>query len=185
MPPDVHSVMVENGNESATIVHVSWNGATEVESWILYKSNRNGGSAEMIASSPRRGFETPLTYRGHAQYVFAEAIDREGTSLGTSLVATTITTPDELHPAVVQQIQWLQDHPETVISSNAALGSVAWEPEGPSVFSNPYTAFLSGVLFCLTIGLLLWASARIWFESSYCCMPDRPSYEALPTSDHE
>ncbi|KAK3047787.1 hypothetical protein LTR09_010762 [Extremus antarcticus] len=41
-PPDVHSATIESKKDKVnTVVHVSWNGATEVHTWNLYKTNPN------------------------------------------------------------------------------------------------------------------------------------------------
>ena len=76
--------MLDVENIPTTVVYVSWNGATEVLSWRLYKSNSNGKRTEIVASARRLGFETILSYPSYASNVIAEALDANGSTLGTS-----------------------------------------------------------------------------------------------------
>lgn len=73
--------------------YVSWNGATEVKSWTVRASSSRtkkstGGS--VLAHSQRTGFETTLVFSSSQltklRYVWAEALDKDGTVLRTSAV---------------------------------------------------------------------------------------------------
>ena len=67
----------------AGLVHASWNGATEVESWQLLQ----GASASDLQKGPlvpRSGFETVLTPAPQARTAAVVALDRNGAPLGTS-----------------------------------------------------------------------------------------------------
>ena len=111
--PDVVSSAVEiDGGWIVTTAYVSWNGATEVASWNLYKTTKDGKFTELVASALRDGFETALIYQGYASYVMLEAIDREGNSLdmGKSYVVKTHEPHDLLAPDVVAEAQWLGAH---------------------------------------------------------------------------
>ncbi|KAI0016570.1 ASST-domain-containing protein [Xylariomycetidae sp. FL0641] len=72
--------------EDAT-VYVSWNGATEVASWVVY--NRND---ESVATAARDGFETAIDIPGVSGDVYVEALDASGKVLGTSATATATAT---------------------------------------------------------------------------------------------
>lgn len=98
-PPRVHAAaFTEKGTlftTKKTIAYVSWNGATEVASWKLYLADQNGKvpNKAPLKTVPRNGFETPIIYKGHPQYVVAEALDKHGNVLdhGTSESFETIT----------------------------------------------------------------------------------------------
>lgn len=109
-PPDVHSATLLVDGNMKTVVHVSWNGATEVARWNLYKSTAGGGSMELVSTTLRQGFESTLVYRGYAAFVLVEGVDGSGKRLGISKVVKTVLPPSNLHPAVVKEAQWLQEH---------------------------------------------------------------------------
>ena len=81
-----------------TFAYVSWNGATEVKSWTIRAgptADTNQGGV-ILARSPRTGFETTLEYRaalaGDYRFVWAEALDKDGTVLRRS-PAVDLTMP--------------------------------------------------------------------------------------------
>lgn len=149
-PPDVHSAAVHGrkGNQIVTIVHVSWNGATEVAKWNMYHTTADGEKMTLVGSTARQGFESALTYDGYASFVVAEALDRNNQTLGKSLVVKTIPPVNLLNPAVIEEIGWLQHFRGN--SSTLFL-------ESGSVFSNPIFAFFAGVICCAVAGLTAWA----------------------------
>jgi len=63
---------------------VSWNGATEVRKWRLVVDGTAG------AAAAKRGFETAIAVPSSAKRIAVQALDANGTTLGTS---KTITTP--------------------------------------------------------------------------------------------
>jgi hypothetical protein len=67
----------------AGMLHASWNGATEVVSWQLLQG---AGGAELRSGPtvPRTGFETVLTPAPQTHRAAVVALDRSGSSLGTS-----------------------------------------------------------------------------------------------------
>lgn len=110
LPPDVHSIAESSGdNATTTLVHVSWNGCTDIASWNMYRTDAEGSHEELIASQARRGFETALSYRGHASFVVLEALDLHGEPLGRSNVQTTILPENVSTSAVNDETQWPQD----------------------------------------------------------------------------
>ena len=145
-PPDVYSIATNGHHGStSTAVYVSWNGATEVATWNLYKSTPDGEASDLVATTPRRGFETTLVYDGFADYVVAEAVAHNGTALGKSLVFKTVAPASETPSAdMIKEEQWLQNR----IKSSAA-----------SIVSNPLFAFVGGFIACVLAVLL---GAGIW-----------------------
>ena len=61
-PSDNPAVAVEQGPDDKVTLYVSWNGATEVESWqVLAGSTPN--QLKPVGAAPRHGFETTVTVR--------------------------------------------------------------------------------------------------------------------------
>ena len=65
-PPDVWSHAMRSGSPPRfkTEVYVSWNGATEVEKWNVYRSNSEGNTSTFVKSVPKAGFETSVKLDG-------------------------------------------------------------------------------------------------------------------------
>lgn len=82
----------------STLVHISWNGATEVASWNVYRTDASGKmtSQSPDANTPRTGFETKMRLPDHASYIVVEALDQSGNVLehGTSAVIRTVSESD-------------------------------------------------------------------------------------------
>ena len=94
-PPDIYSNASSSGNKTTTSVYVSWNGATEVASWTLYKTDISREGMVKLKSVPRTGFETSIHYDGFAKYVFVQARDHNGKTLRNSAVIEPLLS-DEL-----------------------------------------------------------------------------------------
>lgn len=80
-PPDV---LVDGDS-----VYVSWNGATEVDRWVVQHSSRPHALDEFepLVSFPRTGFETRLALDAlGGGYLRVVAVDKEGIELGYSRV---------------------------------------------------------------------------------------------------
>ena len=75
---------------SKLVVYVSWNGATEVKSWIVFGSTTRGGEYSSLGIYPKIGYETmvQLNQTGFLSYVYAEALDASG-----NLLNSTVTVP--------------------------------------------------------------------------------------------
>lgn len=71
-------------NSSLTVYFVSWNGATEVSSWRFWRDHALGDGKAFIGEAPRTGFETSFSSQGYESSVYAEAISRDGSSLGST-----------------------------------------------------------------------------------------------------
>ena len=156
-PPDVYSKVMgsDEDNTTATLVHVSWNGATEVASWNLYKADDHGdiNAAELVTTLPRSGFETALTYSGVATYVIVEGVDREGTILGRSHTVKSDISADLSPMTVAQEAQWLYE-----MRYRRTGGSSAGWLSG-SFTNKPGLVFWLGVLFGM---LVLMGSKAVW-----------------------
>jgi hypothetical protein len=82
-PSDNPAVAVEQGPNDKVTLYVSWNGATEVESWqVLAGSTRN--QLKPVGSAPRRGFEPTVAVRTAEPYVAVRVKSASGRMLGTT-----------------------------------------------------------------------------------------------------
>ena len=82
-PTDDPAVTVEQGPDGDLALYVSWNGATEVESWeVLAGSHQD--RLKPLGTVPRDGFETALLARTTEPYVAVRAKESSGRVLGTS-----------------------------------------------------------------------------------------------------
>ena len=76
--PDIHFDNDENN------AYFSWNGATDVEQWVLYTANSTNGTWVQAAAVNRTGFETTFNLNDVSldTYVRAKAVNADGDSLG-------------------------------------------------------------------------------------------------------
>ncbi len=81
-PPAVLAGLNNTGEE--TIVHASWNGATEVASWRVLASGPSGGALTARATIPDDGFESSTTLPRKYARVAVQALDSAGLPIGTS-----------------------------------------------------------------------------------------------------
>jgi hypothetical protein len=82
--PDTRpAIAVAPGGVYHATVYASWNGATEVASWRVL-AGPSADELEPVGSAPRHGFETTLEPKTQAAYYAVQALDANGTVLGTS-----------------------------------------------------------------------------------------------------
>ncbi|KAL9090097.1 MAG: hypothetical protein Q9159_002162 [Coniocarpon cinnabarinum] len=87
-PPDVFAYAQNCTGE--LYAYASWNGATEVRSWRFHSSqSQDTTSSSQATEQGRTGFETMANLGAYAPYVYAEALNENGTVIGTSTVETT------------------------------------------------------------------------------------------------
>jgi hypothetical protein len=82
-PQEAPSVVAESGLKDEVTIYVSWNGATEVDTWQVL-AGPDPDELEPAGSAPRKGFETAITLRTDEPYLAVEARDGAGKTLGTS-----------------------------------------------------------------------------------------------------
>jgi hypothetical protein len=80
-PPVVLATLNDTGEE--TIVHASWNGATDVASWRVL-AGQKASALKAQADIPASGFESSTTLPVKYALVAAQALDAGGRVLGTS-----------------------------------------------------------------------------------------------------
>lgn len=148
-PPDVHAEAIGFANGTATtLVWVSWNGATEVASWDMYRTTKNGEKMELLASAERLGFETALAHGSFASHIVVKARDRNGLVLDQTNVFKTIVNTNVTKEAIAEGNQWLYDN------SPGIIGRLQ------SIIGNPIAAFFVGFICSAVIILVGWQARR-------------------------
>ena len=87
-PPAVLASL--NNTAEETIVHASWNGATDVARWRVL-AGKQPGSMRVRATIPVNGFESATTLPVKYAYAQAQALDGSGRVIGTSKAARVIS----------------------------------------------------------------------------------------------
>jgi hypothetical protein len=87
-PPAVLASLNDTSEE--TIVHASWNGATEVSAWRVL-AGKQAGALSVQATVPASGFESSTTLPAKYAYAAVQPLDAEGHTLGSSRTVKVIT----------------------------------------------------------------------------------------------
>jgi len=82
-PQDEPALVAEQGPEGEKSLYVSWNGATEVDTWQVLAGS-GPDDLKSAGSVPRKGFETTITLQTDEPYGTVRAKDSTGQVLGTS-----------------------------------------------------------------------------------------------------
>jgi hypothetical protein len=82
-PADAPAIVVERRPDAKVALYVSWNGATDVESWEVLAGARSD-SLQSLGSIPRDGFETGILAQTQGPYLAVRARGRSGRVLGAS-----------------------------------------------------------------------------------------------------
>lgn len=86
-PPDlIASVYGTTDEDITTLIHVSWNGATDVAGWKFYARAYDRGTPVYIGHANKTDFETMYIVDGYMDWITAEAIDKKGKVMRTSRV---------------------------------------------------------------------------------------------------
>ncbi|KAK3709516.1 hypothetical protein LTR37_010889 [Vermiconidia calcicola] len=146
-PPDVvgDTVVVEQEGggrtETKTEVWVSWNGATEVHSWRLFKTTARGKPRVLVDAVEKDGFENKLGYDGYAQYIIAEALAQNDTVLGQSKILK-IASGNATEAAVNTEVEW------------QAYVKAPW-------YESPFLLAGMGLFIgCAALGVVFWIMSR-------------------------
>lgn len=84
--------------ELMSVLHVSWNGATEVASYSFYANGPADNSSVLLGSVAKSGFETTFSIDCFVDWVSVEAMDVEGNILAVSDVVRTIVPANLVEP---------------------------------------------------------------------------------------
>ncbi|KAJ5799997.1 uncharacterized protein N7518_002065 [Penicillium psychrosexuale] len=126
-PPDlVASVYGTHDEDMTTIIHVSWNGATDVVQWKFYAQAYDRGQPVLIGTINKTDFETMFIADGYMDFVSAEAIDAEGNVMHTSEIMRT-QSPSDWKAAgwVGSDSGPTYDDPSIIVAANAHTDSTS------------------------------------------------------------
>lgn len=135
------TVSTTSRGELTTVIHTSWNGATEVRAWRFWAFDHDRQGDIILGSARKTGFETAFVCHGFYTAVLVEGLDSEGRSLGNSTYQPTETP-----------LGW--DRGDVVGSSNGRLHPA------PSLDRSPRLlvalSFAAGVVSVLVYRALFW-----------------------------
>lgn len=83
-------------DQAALTYYVSWNGATEVDSWVFY-SGHDEAEMEKLATVKKLGFETAWTTSTIRPFSYVEGVDKDGEVLGRSNVTSTVIAKEWIY----------------------------------------------------------------------------------------
>jgi hypothetical protein len=178
-PPDVRASTIAKDDAYYTIVHMSWNGATEVKEWHVYHvSGADGQNRTLAATTPRFGFETVVWTEGQASHVLAEAIGTDGHKLGESYVFPTIPTKAILNSGDFNRAGSKSS------DSNSTNPHLAASLD--NAIHNPLVTFFCGILLILCT-ISVFHGIRFWMngESIAAAHRRRMSYDPLYEEDKQ
>lgn len=181
-PVAVSQAYATPNNATVTTVHISWNGATEITSWNLYRTVANGQIDVLVATTEKYGFETVISYGGFASYVIAEALDKHGDVLGRTSIVKTFAHENVTQEAKVEEKQWLEEMQTT-------KSDMYYKAKG--ILGNPFAAFLVGVFASGIVLLLGWKMrdrgilGRYLKGRRYDPLPNERSEAELPLRSHK
>jgi hypothetical protein len=127
-PPSV-AVNVPGNTTSDATVWVSWNGATEVDKWVVLASDKVDeldNVENIIAESPRAGFETEIKLDDfhHRRFLTVAALDMNGDLLKTTAIIDMATGKQYRENSGITQL------------SHEPLSSEPQQPPPPVDYSN-------------------------------------------------
>lgn len=164
-PPTAVSRAHDDGAKGpVTEVYVSWNGATEVTRWNLYKTSADGETTRLLAdAAAKTGFETALRYNGYAAFIVVDALDKHGTRIGNTSVISTVADGSVSAAAVADEEQWLRDY------AVARLGS-----------GGLFFAFCAGAVCGVLVLFVLRSARQLGAGRVWPSFRLGPKYTALP-----
>ncbi|KAK5168776.1 uncharacterized protein LTR77_006085 [Saxophila tyrrhenica] len=167
-PPDVRGAVVAKDDSFYTIVHMSWNGATDIKEWRVYHTNEDGKNRTLAATVAKFGFETVVWTEGPASHVLAAAISKDGHILGESYIFPTIPVAKELGAAptdvpTAEDRSWME-----------------------ATARDPFVPFLAGIALPVLAMLAVYASRAFTRSRRRILKPWwKTVYAPLSTSDKQ
>jgi hypothetical protein len=86
LPDLVASVYGTSDEDITTLIHVSWNGATDVAGWKFFAQAYDRADPVFIGQANKTDFETMYIVDGYMDWITAEAIDKDGNVMSASRV---------------------------------------------------------------------------------------------------
>ncbi|PYI17453.1 hypothetical protein BO99DRAFT_364226 [Aspergillus violaceofuscus CBS 115571] len=115
--------------ELTTVVHVSWNGATEVAVWNFYSQADETAVPYLIGNVTKHDFESVFVTPGYWDFVSAEALDRHGDSLGWSrIVRANIEGALKYASEDGEQLLLVPDDPASLVAVEPAVEEIVVDP---------------------------------------------------------
>ncbi|OCL08991.1 hypothetical protein AOQ84DRAFT_30295 [Glonium stellatum] len=126
------------------VAYVSWNGATEVETWRFYGSLTNTGPFSVIGKVKKAGFETIFTSAVYYDFIFVEAVGSNGESWSNSSIIP-VDTLDANGNEIMPSLSPVSNNTSTTSSTIANVTSVPFANSTSLVASSttPLTTYLS------------------------------------------
>jgi hypothetical protein len=84
LPDLVASVYGTSDEDITTLIHVSWNGATDVVGWKFFAQAYDRADPVFIGYANKTDFETMYIVDGYMDWITAEAIDKDGNVMSAS-----------------------------------------------------------------------------------------------------
>lgn len=133
-PPDLlASVYGTDKDDLTTVLHVSWNGATDIARWNFYSQVDASGVPVPVGTANKTDFETMYIADGYLDWITAEAVDAEGNTIGKSKPQR-VTVPSNWKAVGFQEADMpTPDDPSILYSSkhNGTTGQEVSEAEDP------------------------------------------------------
>ncbi|KAI0175203.1 ASST-domain-containing protein [Pestalotiopsis sp. NC0098] len=159
--PPAANVKTRKGDR---VAYLSWNGATEVKSWVVYASKEEDqltGDDNVVARLPRGGFETELALAGlNVSYLRAEALDRQSRVLASTAIVDAKSGKVVNSDAAVVNV--IHDDEEDDAEDDVEDGEEAWTSLDYAADQDWQTAMVIFVVFgmglsacCLSYALVL------------------------------
>ncbi|KAL2820430.1 ASST-domain-containing protein [Aspergillus granulosus] len=176
-----------NSTSSTLVVYVSWNGATEVASWVVRGRRDTEEDHDIVlATSPRTGFETKLTISSlgggylHYRYLYAEAMDARGNVLRSSEIVdmdSTTSIPEGVSYSSVAYSELGLESSSSLLNKNKTKPATQARDRG---LSSTALALLSAGLGVLALTLMIVSGVVV-------CIRRRRSieYNSLEASDFD
>ncbi|PYI10928.1 hypothetical protein BO78DRAFT_393478 [Aspergillus sclerotiicarbonarius CBS 121057] len=165
-PALVASVYGSGGHPSeyTTVLHVSWNGATEVAHWSFYAQEDDTAPMVPIGNVTKRDFETVFVARGFRDWLSAEALDRNGRSLGWSEI-TRSKMQGELRYGSPEPVETVLEPNETVViqaPTASPISQTANHPP-PQTRARGINSVVVGAILLAGVGaiLVIWVVKRM------------------------
>lgn len=180
LPPDVHAAAVAKDWKVGIVVHVSWNGATEVRRWRVWHSDADGRFLEIMAHATWQGFETVMHSDQFAEYVVVEALDSEGMRLGHSDVIQTIVSHEITDIAAAAEKQWQMKHAADATAPSTIQHKLYETMQNPVTLSACGVALGLGILAAATWLVsrrMAWRPHIVWWKR------EETAYKPLPSTE--
>lgn len=125
LPPVTKSIVYGSTPETANTFHyISWNGATDVQSWNLHGATTNSSdNFSLLANVEKTDFETTYMTKGYMAFVYVEAISADGKVMGTSIAAASEVPPNWIGTFCTADGVCGIKNEETSHEHNASVGS--------------------------------------------------------------